>query len=479
MAIMTGAGIGTSAVRADVATSVRERAMARHGAVAFTMAFLVMLSAGLPMPAVRALYGGQRHFSEGVLHAFMSVNMLGAVVGAPLAAALSDRHRAHRAVCAGLALLDATLLLVCTLPLGAGAILAVRAVQGAASVGVLSLVLSWVGGGGRRLSRARGGRQASAIGAAGTGIMLGVALGPAAGGALLRLGAATPLHASAALACVVATMALATPWRDDGGRADTPVARAPGMRRDGDLVAQARRLARDPHFAAPALLAFAERFTVGCFVVTFSLYAHGVRHLRDAQIGVHYSLFLLPFALATYPFASAFGGARDRSFAAGAGSKSALMTAGGLLYGLSFLAFGVTQGAALMVSLVVAGVASAMVYGPSLGCVVHASEAGGGAARATTMALFHACGCLGMLLGPAVAGVASALLRHAGASDGARFAAVFALAGTAQLAAVLASAPALRRLRAASTRDSTHDATRNATHDATHDATHHDKGSFS
>ena len=384
-----------------------------------TMAFLVMLGSGVIMPAVRPFLGEQRHFSEGTLHAFMSVNMLGAAIGAPLAAILADRARAHRAVCIALALLDATLLGACTLDLSAPAILALRACQGAANVGVLSIVLSSVA-----RDRSTSKPHTTTLGVAGAGIMLAVALGPAVGGALLRLGTVAPLRAAAALALVVASIAAGSPTAFDG---ITP---------RGSRRIDVRTLARDPLFMAPALLAFAERFTVGCFVVTFSLYAHDVRHLSDGETGLHYSLFLLPFALATYPFARG-----TERF-----PRGTMMTVGGVLYGITFLTFGWTSGVGLGVALMLAGLSSAMVYGPSLCCV---AKVGTGTERATSMALFHAAGCLGMLLGPAAAGILSAILRHAGFADPTRYATVFMVAGAAQLAAVVALRSPLRRLREA------------------------------
>ncbi len=383
------------------------------------MAFLVMLGGGVVTPSVRPLLGAQRHFSESTMHAFMSVNMLGAALGAPLAAAIADRYRAHRLVCIVLALVDAGLLFACALPLDAAQILALRTLQGATNVGVLSIVLASIA-----RDRSADKPHGATVGAAGAGIMVAVALGPAVGGALLRHGADAPLHAAALLALTVAAIAACSPAAL--GTGPRPASSAPGRRR---LVA----LVRDPLFVAPAALAFAERFTVGCFVVTFSLYANGVRHLSDGETGLHYSYFLLPFALATYPFARG----TERL------SRGSLMTVGGVIYGLVFLLFGWTSGPALIAVLMVAGLSSAMVYGPSLCCV---AKVGDGADRATAMALFHAAGCLGMLLGPAVAGIASALMRHAGVLDPLRYAAVFSLAGLLQLIALCALRGTLRRL---------------------------------
>jgi MFS family permease len=388
------------------------------------MAFLVMLGGGIQIPAVRPLFGERLHFSESVMHAFMSVNMLGGMLGAPLAAAWADRRGAHRAVCVALAALDAALLGACTLPLAAGPILALRAMQGAANVGVLSIVLGSLG-----RDRAGEGGHSRTVGLAGSGVMLAVALGPAAGGALLKLGPYAPLRAAAALALLVAAIATASPDALGGRGPDvTPRRSALGGPSLGALL-------KTPLFVVPAVLAFVERFTVGCFVVTFSLYAHSVRHLSDAQTGIHYSLFLLPFALATYPLTRG----TERW------SRAAMMALGGVLYGATFVTFGLASGGALALSLMVAGLASAMVYGPSLCCIAAASGQSG---RATSMAFFHAAGCLGMLLGPAAAGIASAAMKHAGVDAHARYATVFALAGVAQLAAMLVLRAPIGRLRA-------------------------------
>jgi len=255
-------------------------------------------------------------------------------------------------------------------------------------------------------------------------VMFAVALGPAIGGAALRFGTRAPFYAAAALAAMVALAAIAAP---------SALSRASNERRTPRLGFA--ELARTEAFLAPAVLAFAERFTVGCFVVTFALYAHDVRHLSDARTSICYSAMLLPFALATYPFA------RDTARF----SRGALVSVGSVLYGVTFLAFGFASGPALVGVLGLAGLASAMVYGPSLCWVV---TAGGRAGRATSMAMFHAAGCVGMLLGPAFAGVLSSVLRHAGADSASRYAAIFVFAGLVQLACVFAIRKPLARLRA-------------------------------
>jgi DHA1 family tetracycline resistance protein-like MFS transporter len=285
--------------------------------------------------------------------------------------------------------------------------------------------------------------QSGAVGLAGSGVMLGLAVGPALGGVLMRLGPTAPFRAAAVLALLVAATVVARPeWLSASIESDG----SPPARRSGFSVANLKPLAASPRLLVPMVLTFVERFTVGCFVVTFSLYAHGVRHLSDAETALHYSLFLLPFAIATYPLARS----TDHW------SRAWLMGAGGILYGAAFCSFGWVSGTELASALVIAGLASAMVYGPSL-CSV--ASVGRDAGRATSMAMFHAAGCLGMLLGPAVAGAVTAVMNHAGFAIHARYTAVFTIAGTVQLLCILVLRTPLAKLRAGELAGSeTHDA---------------------
>lgn len=338
------------------------------------------------------------------MHAFASVNMLGAMLGAPLIARLADRFGRQALLVAVLALVDAVLLLACLASSSVPMLLALRTLEGATHVGTLSIVLGALAH--RRWSSGR-----STAAAAG-GVMFAVALGPAFGGALLRFDVALPLRAAAGLLASVGTLALVFPAALGGAE-----------RRPRASVAPLARVIRSPLVFVPSALALVERFTIGCFVVTFALYAHRVRHLTDAQVSVHYSFLLLPFAIATYPLA---GGTAKWS-------RASLIRAGGWIYGAAFVVLAWVEGVGLALALVVAGVASAMVYGPSLGFV---AAAGRTLPRATAMAVFHAAGCFGMMLGPAVAGIVSSLVGRAGASDQLRYGTVFVLAGLVQLGAM-------------------------------------------
>lgn len=369
-----------------------------------TLATLVMLGGGLQIAAVRPYFGDVRHFGDGSMHAFMSVNMLGAALLSPIIASWADRNARGSSTLVVLATLDALLLAAFTLPLSAAVVLALRVLQGATNVGALSIALGSMGRG------RRAGARASAIGLTGGGIMFGVAFGPSLGALLLRVSPSTPFVVASALMLIVAGLAAARSTTE-APRASTPIAHRP-----------IARLLRLPEVLVPSALAFAERFTVGCFVVTFSLYAHRVRHLSDSVTALHYSLFLLPFAGATYPLARL---ARNVS-------RRSMFVVGGVMYAAAFVAFGLGGGTFLQVALVTAGIASATIYAPSLACLGDVDDS----ERATAMGLFHAAGCVGMFLGPAVAGMTSALLARP--LGDARFAAVFGIAAFVQLVVLVA-----------------------------------------
>jgi MFS family permease len=192
-------------------------------------------------------------------------------------------------------------------------------------------------------------------------------------------------------------------------------------------------LRASPQLIVPAGLAFAERFTVGAFVVSFAIYAHDVLGLSDRQTGLRYSVFLMSFALMTYPIGKL----------AGRFSRVTMLALGGVLYCAAFFWLALARGEWITLALLLAGVSSAMVYAPSL---CYASTLAPEGAKATSMALFQAAGCLGMMLGPAGAGIISAALRAHGHGPAVRYPVVFAVAATVQLVMMIALARRIRLL---------------------------------
>lgn len=387
------------------------RVDARHLAV---LVFLQMLPATLVAPAIRPLFAAHHGGAEGPMHAFMSLGMLGAVVAAPVIGALLDRGASRRRMLGALAFADAVLLAACAAPAPTPLILVLRLGEGAAHVGAMTLLMAEAAAVGRRTGDPR------AVAAAGGAVMLAVAAGSMIGAALLGLGVRAPFWAGAGLAALVAVY---------------------GPRHLGAAVVAARPTARELVRVArvlwvPATAAFAGRFTVGCLIVTFSLYAHHVHGLSDGEVGALFATLTVPFALATYP-AARLASVVPRAWILGGGVAA---------YAVALALLPLAPTAALAPLLITAGLGSAAIFAATLG---YAAELGAGA-RASAMAVFNAAGCLGMLLGPAAAGITTAIVR-AELGPAAGYRAAFVVAAVA-LVGWLAATARWRRDRAATER---------------------------
>ena len=154
----------------------------RTGALTNLLTFGSVLSGTVLIPAGRPFFAAVFPGHESSLHAFMSINMLGAIIGAPGLAWLADRTGARKTLMVSLALLDALLLAVMASGPGLATLLGLRLVQGAANVGALSLLL-----GGIRPTAGRG--HGRAFGAAAAAMIAAVAFGGPVGTLLLRSGA--------------------------------------------------------------------------------------------------------------------------------------------------------------------------------------------------------------------------------------------------------------------------------------------------
>src|SRR5689334_9882525 len=92
---------------------------AKHASLHWLVAavFLQMLPATLLAPAIRPLFAEFHGGAEGPMHAFMSLNMLGAILTTPLVARLVSSANANRSArwLMTLAGLDAVLLVVVSL----------------------------------------------------------------------------------------------------------------------------------------------------------------------------------------------------------------------------------------------------------------------------------------------------------------------------------------------------------------------------
>ncbi len=360
--------------------------------------FLQMLPATLLAPAIRPLFAQFHGGAEGPMHAFMSVNMLGAILTTPLIARLvsSGGAAASARWLMTLAGLDAVLLAVVSLPLATPLVLVLRTLEGAAHLGAATLLLARAAAYKPLVGAGR------AMGMAGGAVMLAIAFGSGLGGLLVGVSVRLPFFVGASLSVMVA---LAAPFLYSST--------LPAERHEG-LTAR-RPSWKDPNVLGPLSAAFVERFTVGLIIVTFALFASRAHGLSDRSIGLLYSMLMLPFALLMYP-ASRLG---DRM------PRAALLGMGTLLYGAAITSLALVPKGFLPLSMIGAGIASSFMYGTVL---CYAATLVPSESRGRMMALVNMAGALGMLLGPMCGGILVALGRD-GSDPLSAYRNVFYLAG--------------------------------------------------
>jgi MFS family permease len=378
------------------------------------LAVLMLVPVTLPVTVLRELVHERFGVSEALTSLFMSVNMIGAVFAAPLSGALADRFGRRRPIAVAALLADSALLYALTLPLPFGPFLALRFLEGCAHISALSVLLAIA-------SRSRGEKgRGWVMGLVGGGITLGVAIGAPLGG---RLGQSDPLLTLRAGSLVLAGAALLA-----------AVALAEGSR--GGERASARQILaairENRLLLAPLAFSFADRFTVGFFSTTFSLFLSRIHQLPPPRIGLLMALFLLPFSLLSFPF----GRLSEKT------SRVWMLCGGSFVYGTLTASLGFWPLEGLPALMLLLGVASAVMFVPSL---LLTAEIAPERIRTTAMGAFNAAGSLGFIAGPLTGGLVSQTVA-ARFSWELGYQAAFAVAGASMVACVLGALPALRHL---------------------------------
>jgi MFS family permease len=357
---------------------------AKHASLHWLIAavFLQMLPATLLAPAIRPLFAEYHQGSEGPMHAFMSLNMLGGILITPLIARLASKAggRSARWVMS-LAGLDAILLALVSMPLNTALVLVLRTLEGAAHLGAASLLLARAAAYKPLVGAGR------AMGMAGGAVMLAIAFGSGLGGILVGESVRLPFLVGASLSLLVA--------------AGAPFLYSSTLPRESAAEVSPPALSlRDPNVLGPLSAAFIERFTIGLIIVTFALYATKTHGLTDRDVGLLYSMLMLPFALLMYP-ASRMG---DRL------PRASLLSLATVLYGAAIASLAIVPRELLSVSMIAAGVASSFMYGTVL---CYAATLVPAESRGRMMALVNTAGALGMFLGPMCGGLMVAMGRDA------------------------------------------------------------------
>ena len=263
------------------------------------------------------------------------------------------------------------LAVVPTLGLGFEAVLVIRVIGGALTIGAFSLGITMLmdlsGGHGRNM------------GAAGIAIGLGAAVGSVTGGQLAAIDPFAPVYAGAVVLAGAGLVAATVPDRAAGG--GVPLRAVIGTLRDR------------PALRVPYAFGFIDRLTAGFFSLVGVYYFGDVFGLDAAGIGIALAMFFLPFALLQYPL----GTLSDRI------GRFVPVIIGSVCYGVAIIAVGVAPVVELAMGLMIlVGVCGALVAPATMALVTDIVPA---AERGVAMGGFNVFGSLGFLSGFLIGGL--------------------------------------------------------------------------
>lgn len=350
------------------------------GAIALAT-FLTLVPITLLVPGLTELVVDEHGGTRFQAHLFVSLNQFTGIIAVPFAMGLHRRWPQTRRWVVGLLLVDALAFLGMGAANNLAELYAWRALDGMAHLPAVTFLMI-------AANRSGGARRGASLGIVAGALMIGVAVGAPLGGVIVdrdrdlvySVGAALLVLAALAAAFVPAS---ATPSRD-------PDARYRWDRRR--LVSW-----------MPLAYGFADRFLIGVFVSTFTLFLTEVHGVGAATRGMLMSLFLLPFALLCWPA----GKLADR-----VGWFGPLVFAN-VSFGLVYASYGYLPLGWLPAAMVASGVLSAGMFAPSLVLVSDFARRGAGEGL---FGSFQIAGSVGFLTGPVVGGVLVEVLRT---SDGA------------------------------------------------------------
>jgi len=288
---------------------------------------------------------------------------------------------------------------------GFGSALALRFVQGGATVGGFSLALTTL--------MDLGGRHGHNMGAAGVAIGAGVGFGAPVGGFVYELGPLYPLYATPPRSSLRRRLSSSYTVED----------RAPTTNRG--LSRALERLVSTPSLAVPYAFGFVDRLTAGFFALVGTFYFRETFGLGPAETGLTLAFFFTPFALLQYPL----GRLSDSV------GRVPPIIAGSVLYGVAVFCVVVAptlttaRGAMLAV-----GVLGALVAPATMALVTDLSPPDG---RGASMAGFNVAGSLGFLVGVVVG---TFLAENHG------FFTAFAVVGASEVVVAVVALPFLVRL---------------------------------
>jgi MFS family permease len=369
--------------------------------------FLALVPVTLLVPGLDELVVVRHGGSDAAAHGFMTVNMFAGMIAVPLVMRRLRRLGDLRGWLVTLFLVNAIAFYGMGRAPSLGTLFAFRALDGAVHLPAVTLLMV-------AANRVAGDRRGASLGALASALMLGITVGSPLGGRLVQMGGSTVYDVGAIVFLLAAAASLLAP-------STSPSADAP---RGSRYRWQWRRA----ESWIPLCYAFMDRFSIGIFVSTFTLFLAREHQVDPAGRGWLVALFMIPFAALCYPV----GKLAERI------GWFPLLVGGNIAFGLVYGTYGLTPIGWMPVAMVLSGLASAFIFAPSLLLVSDHVRRGNGEGL---FGIFQSAGSLGFLLGPLVGGV---LVAITGSDGRPAYEAIFAMVGVAELALALGSVALLR-----------------------------------
>lgn len=379
------------------------------------LTFGCMLPVTILVAGLKELVGDRFNAHPFWSHAFMSVNMIGAILAGPLIGLLAD-SRFPRRVIVTLALgSDAILLSLLSFAPNLAAFLILRFLEGAAHILALSTLMALAS----RWSGPQ--RRGQTMGIVGAFMMFGTACGTRLGGVVWMHLHEWTFHVAAMISATIGFLAFLIV---------TEPPREPSDARRTGLCGLIRE---QPRLLVAYIYAFIDRFCVGVIITTFGLFLADVHGMDPSERSRTLVKFLLPFAVLVLPA----GWLVDRL------GRVWMISLGSIGFGILFSLYGLATPAQLSVLMILSGVLSAVMFAPNLTLCADLAPL---QQRGSAFTGFNVAGSLGFILGPLSAGgiysVAAKLTNATAAYE-----CTFILTGSLEVLCGLITLPLLLRLK--------------------------------
>lgn len=373
--------------------------------------FLALVPVTLLVPGLNELVIGRYGGSEADAHVFMTVNMLAGMVAVPLLMRRLHRMHALRGWLGAMFVLDALAFVGMGRAPSLAWLNAFRVLDGLVHLPAVTLLMV-------AANRSAGEKRGATMGALATALMLGITVGSPLGGWLVERDVRLVYDVGALIFGVAALLCVVLPATDPSA--------SPARGRY-------RWKWRHAETWPPLGYAFMDRFSIGIFVSTFTLFLAREHQLDPGARGLLVAFFMVPFTLLCYPvgkLAERVGWFR-------------LLVSGNIAFGIIYGTYGLVPASWLPVSMVLSGVASAFIFAPSLLLVSDLIKRGHGEGL---FGVFQVAGSFGFLAGPIAGGI---LVAATGGDGRPAYEAIFAGVGLAELALAIGTIVILRRLEPA------------------------------